>query len=345
MFTGQRYDPESGLLYYRNRYYSAELGRFLSRDPVQLMDTDSLYSYVEDRPTAWLDPLGLCTLTNKANRKVAEGGCATIWFYNQKNLAKEDKELAGLAGCQARYSCTGNCGQNKQCDLSSAQGAKPPQGAAPDSLFVSTTEPTLVQRLVGLAAGAVLNTQWYSMRCCCSCVDPPAAANPQNAGAQAPQAGRGGGNPGGGGNQGGGNQGGGGRGGNQGGGGPNGNGGANGNGAGGGGRGAGNGPNGALAGRGGAGNPAGAAGGRGAAGNPNGGGAAAGRAGNITITINLGVQVGRGNGNIAFGNQTVNGGSQTNPGNTVILINKAANAPPLPGGGRGSRDGRGGRGQ
>ncbi len=34
IFTGQRYDFESGLYYYKNRYYSAGLGRFLTRDPM-----------------------------------------------------------------------------------------------------------------------------------------------------------------------------------------------------------------------------------------------------------------------------------------------------------------------
>ena len=34
LFTGQRYDSETGLYYYKRRYYSPVLGRFLSRDPV-----------------------------------------------------------------------------------------------------------------------------------------------------------------------------------------------------------------------------------------------------------------------------------------------------------------------
>ncbi len=33
-FTGQVYDKETGLMLYRNRYYSTELGRFVSRDPI-----------------------------------------------------------------------------------------------------------------------------------------------------------------------------------------------------------------------------------------------------------------------------------------------------------------------
>ena len=34
LFTGRRYDNETGLYYYRARYYSADLGRFLQTDPI-----------------------------------------------------------------------------------------------------------------------------------------------------------------------------------------------------------------------------------------------------------------------------------------------------------------------
>ena len=38
MFTGRRWDKETGLYYFRARYYDAELGRFLSRDPTGYPD-------------------------------------------------------------------------------------------------------------------------------------------------------------------------------------------------------------------------------------------------------------------------------------------------------------------
>ena len=58
-YTGQRYDPETGWMYYKYRYYDTELGRFVSRDPVGYVDTLSLYSYVLDNPTNYYDPIGL----------------------------------------------------------------------------------------------------------------------------------------------------------------------------------------------------------------------------------------------------------------------------------------------
>jgi RHS repeat-associated protein len=58
-FTGRFLDEESGLLYYRARYYSPLRGRFLQRDPVSYWAGPNLYAYVSSRPTVLLDPTGL----------------------------------------------------------------------------------------------------------------------------------------------------------------------------------------------------------------------------------------------------------------------------------------------
>ncbi len=43
LYTGQRIDPETGLYYFRSRYYDAALGRFISRDKAGYVDGYSLY--------------------------------------------------------------------------------------------------------------------------------------------------------------------------------------------------------------------------------------------------------------------------------------------------------------
>lgn|GEM_PF-1978110 len=58
-FTGRRYDEESGLYYFRNRYYSPTLGRFISRDPLGYSEGLNLFEYASSNPVTRIDPLGL----------------------------------------------------------------------------------------------------------------------------------------------------------------------------------------------------------------------------------------------------------------------------------------------
>ncbi|MCA9214677.1 MAG: hypothetical protein KDB27_16505, partial [Planctomycetales bacterium] len=59
-FTGRQFDSETGLYYYRNRYYHAELGRFLGRDPIGYAATSfNLSEYVFGDPFGSTDPSGL----------------------------------------------------------------------------------------------------------------------------------------------------------------------------------------------------------------------------------------------------------------------------------------------
>jgi RHS repeat-associated protein len=59
-FTGREWDSSLGLYYYRARYYDANLGKFLSEDPLGFSTGDTnLSRYVKNVPLSRLDPSGL----------------------------------------------------------------------------------------------------------------------------------------------------------------------------------------------------------------------------------------------------------------------------------------------
>ena len=57
-YTGRRFDPETGLYYYRARYYAPQLGRFLQVDPVGYENDLDLYAYVGNDPLNHSDATG-----------------------------------------------------------------------------------------------------------------------------------------------------------------------------------------------------------------------------------------------------------------------------------------------
>ena len=59
MFTGRQWDEESGLYFYRARYYDCESGRFLQRDPLGYVDGINSYTLGKANPINTFDPTGL----------------------------------------------------------------------------------------------------------------------------------------------------------------------------------------------------------------------------------------------------------------------------------------------
>jgi RHS repeat-associated protein len=60
-YAGREADTETGLDYYRARYYDSANGRFISEDPIGFGGGDSnLTRYVGNNPTNFNDPSGLC---------------------------------------------------------------------------------------------------------------------------------------------------------------------------------------------------------------------------------------------------------------------------------------------
>ena len=68
-YTGRENDG-TGLYYYRARYHSPDLQRFVSEDPIGLKGGINFYTYVKNNPSRFKDPFGLA----------ASGGCGNAFF-------------------------------------------------------------------------------------------------------------------------------------------------------------------------------------------------------------------------------------------------------------------------
>ena len=57
LFTGRRLDVQTGLYLYRARYYHAEFGRFIGRDPIMYSGGINLYAYAVSNPITRTGPV------------------------------------------------------------------------------------------------------------------------------------------------------------------------------------------------------------------------------------------------------------------------------------------------
>ena len=77
-YTGREYDQETGLYYYRARYYDPTAGRFLNEDPLQFNAGMNFYEYSYNNPANFNDPSGLQPAPAWVPPPPAAGGGLTL---------------------------------------------------------------------------------------------------------------------------------------------------------------------------------------------------------------------------------------------------------------------------
>jgi RHS repeat-associated protein len=98
-FTGRERDEESGLMYYRARYYDAPNGRFISEDPIGFAAGDTnIARYVGNAPTNFTDPSGLQEQSGNRPHQDLETLDSAALEAEYARLEKEMSEIAGRMG-------------------------------------------------------------------------------------------------------------------------------------------------------------------------------------------------------------------------------------------------------
>ena len=99
-YQGQYEDTETGLYYNRFRYYSPEMGMYISSDPIGLAGNNpTLYGYVQDVNT-WLDVFGLKCDVAKA-KQLAQTAKGANELFECKTFASDLKsklQKEGISG-------------------------------------------------------------------------------------------------------------------------------------------------------------------------------------------------------------------------------------------------------
>ena len=120
-FTGREWDPETGLYYYRARYYAPEIARFIAEDPLSLLyrpaDEANAYGYVTQNPVNLTDPLGL--QSGIRYKKFPKPPQTT--FCGPGDGMREKAIPEGIPGvrftecCKQHDKCYDSCGKPRDC--------------------------------------------------------------------------------------------------------------------------------------------------------------------------------------------------------------------------------------
>ena len=105
-FSSEVFDQETGLSYYNYRYYSPELGRWLSRDPIMEEGGENLYGMVGNDPVGWWDLIGLASKElNQIGAKAATAAAEALKKFMEEFKRGVDVIVVNLPEFCGRICC------------------------------------------------------------------------------------------------------------------------------------------------------------------------------------------------------------------------------------------------
>ena len=124
-FAGRRYEEKSELYYYRARFYSPVLGRFLQPDPIGYGDGLNIYAYCKNNPVNFIDPMGLCRDENDGPNWWEENVSGPL--TNGLNKIRDGLSSLGVDSIGGTYSSTecpnGNKDEKIETDITGKDGS------------------------------------------------------------------------------------------------------------------------------------------------------------------------------------------------------------------------------
>jgi RHS repeat-associated protein len=97
-YSSEERDDESGLYYYKTRYYAAWLGRWILTDPLDLIDGINMYQFGRSNPISYSDPSGTASKKSPKVEPIRPG----MIIGDYPGLSSRWREAKGIA-LEARY--------------------------------------------------------------------------------------------------------------------------------------------------------------------------------------------------------------------------------------------------
>jgi RHS repeat-associated protein len=110
-YTGREFDSETGIYYYRARYFDPSAGRFLSEDSVRFGAGPNFYRYAGNSPLNWIDP----------------SGNASCWSVTPNGMTQVQ--------CSGGPGGSGDCGGGTGPSCTIPMPAGPPSAPLPDDPY------------------------------------------------------------------------------------------------------------------------------------------------------------------------------------------------------------------